>query len=332
MNAGEPPITTPPPSPRRFVCGACGQVHLAWSPRCVTCHSLDGLKLTTIAAEMPVISSPAAFRPSPPPEKFFERPRIILARSPEPELTSPVEELVDVADDEDDDPTPITDVKASNHTYEPTGLAPLDAVLGGGLVKASVILLASPPGSGKTSLTLQALVGLGHLCLYASGEETKEQVTVTARRINALSPDVLLMHTQDPEKIFAKARKFGVRTIAIDSIQKMRCSDVNGRAGTPGQLKECSERFRLFAKDSKTTIWLICHVTTDGEIQGPKTIEHDADVVLELVPGPKFEGNERILRCPANKNRFGDASVVGRFMMTATGLVPVDPDGWNEPL
>jgi DNA repair protein RadA/Sms len=111
----------------------------------------------------------------------------------------------------------------------------------------------------------------------------------------------------------------------------MICDDVNGRAGSTTQLKECTARLVQYAKTTGTALWLIGHVTSDGEIAGPKTIEHDVDVVLEMDRGPKFEGNERILNC-SSKNRFGPTNVVGRFELTAKGFVSVDADGWDEKL
>jgi len=258
-----------------------------------------------------------------------ERPRLTIARAPEPELTDPRNELIDILPN---GPVPISDIEEESFIRDSTGISPLDEVLGGGLVVASVVLLSALPGSGKTSLTLQMLVGLGHRCLYVTGEETTAQVAGTARRIGAVSKQLFVLAESNLEKIFAYARAMRARTIAIDSIQKMVCEDVNGRAGSTGQLKECTARLVRYAKTTDTTVWLIGHVTSDGDIQGPKTIEHDVDVVIELSCGLKLEGNERILRCATGKNRFGATNVVGRFEMTKAGLVPVDPDGWNEEL
>ena len=109
----------------------------------------------------------------------------------------------------------------------------------------------------------------------------------------------------------------------------MLCEDVNGRAGSSSQLKECTSRLVQYAKTTRTALWLIGHVTSDGDNQGPRTIEHDVDVMLTLEKGMRFEGNERILRC-ADKNRFGATSVIGRFELTGQGFVAVDPDGWDE--
>jgi DNA repair protein RadA/Sms len=255
---------------------------------------------------------------------------IARAPSPEPSLEDPATELADVVDEE---LVPLSDVAETTFVRNSTGLPPLDHVLGGGLVAASVVLLASPPGIGKTSLTLQMLDGLNHRCLYVTGEETREQVAATARRIGAASRKIFPLAERSLDKIFAKARANRVQTIAIDSIQKMLCEDVGGRAGSPGQLKECTARFVDFAKTTKTAIWIIGHVTGEGDVAGPKTIEHDVDVVLELSQGSKFDGNERILRC-SGKNRFGptNAKAVGYFELTDRGLVPVDADGWDEEL
>jgi predicted ATP-dependent serine protease len=320
----------------------------------------------TEEAPAPLASSPApqvSLQDDPQQELPVEtRPRLMIARapSPEPELTDPKEELADMLPTEG--PVPITEIAETSFIRDSTGLAPLDHVLGGGLVMASVVLLASPPGIGKSSLTLQMLVGLKQRCLYVTGEETREQIAGTARRIGALSPRLHVLAERQLSKIFAHARTMRAQTIAIDSIQKMVCDDVTGRAGSPGQLKECTARLVEYAKKNDTTVWLIGHVTGDGDIAGPKTIEHDVDVVLELSGGEVDDpwaklkrlaseqpdlsiaealrladeistapgsGSERILRCPG-KNRFGATNVVGRFELTDKGFVPIDPDGWSD--
>lgn len=252
----------------------------------------------------------------------------MIARAPEPDLEDPVEELTGVADD---DLIPLSDVLEESFVRDSTGLPPLDHVLGGGLVVGSVVLLASPPGIGKSSLSLQMMDGLGHRCLYVSGEETREQLAATARRIGAASNKIYPFIERNIDKIFAKARSIRAQTIAIDSIQKMLCDGVSGRAGSPTQLKECTARLVTYAKTTGTAVWIIGHITSDGNVAGPMTIEHDVDVVLELEQGPKFDGNERVLRCNG-KNRFGPANVEGRFELTAKGFACVDGDGWDEEL
>ena len=314
---------TPLP-PRRYVCRACGAVHAAWAPRCTKCLSLEGLAPISVETVSEPTPAPSALPPAP----VVERPRLVIARPPtaEPVLEDPVTELVE---DDDDDAVPLSDVPEATFVRDSTNLAPLDHVLGGGLVEASVVLLASSPGVGKSSLTLQMLNGLRHRCLYVTGEETREQVAATARRIGAASQKIYVFVERNLDKIFAKARAKRAQTIAIDSIQKMICEDVGGRAGSATQIKECTARLVQYAKSMGVAIWLIGHVTGDGDVAGPKTIEHDVDVVLSLEAGPRFEGNERILCC-SGKNRFGPTNVVGRFELTAQGLVPVDADGWSE--
>jgi DNA repair protein RadA/Sms len=258
------------------------------------------------------------------------RSRLRLVRAPSPDLS--IEELNEELDiDDDDGPMAITDIEEKTFDRTSTGIPPLDDVLGGGLVEGSVILLASPPGIGKSTLALQMLAGLGHRCLYVTGEETREQIAGTARRIGAVTPRLFVMREHNIETICARARKLRAQTIVIDSIQKMECPDVTGRANTPGQLKECTARLVTFAKDNGTMVWIIGHITGDGDIAGPKTVEHDVDVVLEMSQGAAFDGNERILRCPG-KNRFGATGKTGRLELTEKGLVPIDGDGWNEPL
>ena len=204
-----------------------------------------------------------------------------------------------------------------------TSLSPLDRVLGGGLAEASVVLLASSPGVGKTSLTIQALKGLGHSCLYSSGEETREQIVDTARRLGATSPQVHVLTARCLEKILAQARETRAKTIAIDTIQTMACEDASGRAGSPDQIKKCVEHLVDFAKNNATSVWLVGHVTSHGAVAGPRCLEYDVGVMLELEQGKRFDGRERILRC-SGKNRFGAVSHVGHFELTKGGLVPLD--------
>jgi len=325
---------------RRFVCNACGYVHAAWAARCASCFS-HGLALV---AEVPApvlvqarpLTAQSIAQPPPQDEPRPETSRLRLVRDPSPEPELSPDELVDlddvtVAPHSSPAPVPITEIAETSFVRDSTGLPPLDHVLGGGLVAASVVLLASPPGVGKSSLTLQMLYGLGHRCLYVTGEETREQIAGTARRIGALTPRLFVLCERDLATIFAHARSMRAQTIAIDSIQKMICEDVGGRAGSPGQLKECTARLVTYAKKNDTALWLIGHVTGDGDVAGPKTIEHDVDVVLELSQGAKFEGNERVLSC-GSKNRFGPTNVTGHFELTAKGFVAVDADGWNEEL
>jgi DNA repair protein RadA/Sms len=205
-----------------------------------------------------------------------------------------------------------------------TGLHPLDHMLGGGLVAASVVLLVGPPGVGKSTLSLQLLAGLGHRCLYASGEETREHLEGRAQRIGALTPRLSVLSERNLATIFTHAREVRAQTVVVDSIQTLVCTDVNGRSGSPTQLKECVSRLVHYAKTNDTTFWLIGHVTGSGDIAGPKTIQHEVDIVLEMSREAKLDDTAMILTCP-RKNRFGSTNTSGHFQLTARGFVPGTP-------
>jgi predicted ATP-dependent serine protease len=343
---------------RRYICKRCGTAHARWSARCLSCTAYNlepeahvasppPIAPTVSGFVMPPVAAPVMPRPLQAaqaaqaaqeelPRLDPVRPHLSIVRSPPPDPDpdpdlSP-EELADVLPPSSPMPVPITAITESLYERDSTGLPPVDYVLGGGLVPSSVVLLASPPGVGKSSLTLQVLVGLGYRCLYVTGEETCEQVAGTAQRIGAMSDNLLVLAESDLTKIFAHARAVRAQMVAVDSIQKMHCTDISGRPGSPSQVKEATDRLVKFAKKKNgPAVWIIGHVTGEGDIAGPKTIEHDVDVVLELSQGAKYDGNERRLRC-SGKNRFGPTNLVGEFELTSTGLKPVDADGWDEKL
>jgi len=198
-----------------------------------------------------------------------------------------------------------------------TGLPTLNHVLGGGLVKGSTFLLAGRPAAGKTTLTLQMLNGLGWRGLYATGEETREQVTATARRIGAMSNRIYVLAEKRLGAILESARSVRAQALAIDTIQMLTCEHVDGRPGRPAQLRECMKRLVDYARTTDTTLWLVGHLTNRGDIAGPRTIVHEVDVMLKL---DQEGGDERILSCPG-KNRFGPTNVVGRLKLTTEGFV-----------
>lgn len=197
-----------------------------------------------------------------------------------------------------------------------TRLPALDRVLGDGLVEGFTTLLAGRPGAGKTTLTLQMLDGLGQRCLYATGEETLKKVKATARRINAASDQVCMLSERRLGVILEHAHSMRAQAVAIDTIQTLTCEHVRGRHGNPAQLRACMKCLINYRSATRTSLWLVGHLTSRGDIAGPTTIEHDVDVVLRL----DQEGDERILRSPS-KNRFGPTNVVGRLTLTAGGLV-----------
>jgi len=204
-----------------------------------------------------------------------------------------------------------------------TGIAELDRVLGGGLVAGSLILIGGDPGVGKSTLLTQALAGLaraGHPVLYASGEESVAQVALRARRLGADVKTVSLVAETDVDKVLAHARALRPAVLALDSIQTVYTSQLDSIPGALAQVRECAARLMSFAKTSGTPTILVGHVTKDGSIAGPKTLEHLVDVVLQ------FEGDGgspyRLLR--GHKNRFGSTQELGVFEMRGAGLAEVE--------
>jgi DNA repair protein RadA/Sms len=217
-------------------------------------------------------------------------------------------------------PIALSEVPEQSFVREKTGMSPLDEVLGGGIVAGCVVVLGAEPGLGKSSLVMQAMAGLEHRVLYASGEESIGQCAERARRLGAASPKIYIVAETDVDVVTRHALECRAETLVIDSIQTLVCTELGGGAGSPAQVRECSNRLVQFAKSTDTSVWVIGHVTNDGTLAGPKTLKHLVDVVLEMEAGPRFGGNERVLRCPT-KNRFGATNVVGHFELTAQGLV-----------
>ena len=203
-----------------------------------------------------------------------------------------------------------------------TGLAEFDYVLGGGIVPGSLVLVGGEPGIGKSTLLLQVAARLeaaGVPTLYASGEESPEQVRLRADRLEEETARVPVLAETVLERIIEQARAIGAKVVVVDSIQTAYTEELEGAPGNVGQVRECAARLMRYAKESGPAVLLVGHVTKGGGIAGPKTLEHIVDTVLY------FEGentlDHRVLR--ATKNRFGGVDEIGVFAMTASGLVPV---------
>ena len=203
-----------------------------------------------------------------------------------------------------------------------TGLAEFDFVLGGGVVPGSVVLVGGEPGIGKSTLLLQCAARLeraGVTTLYVSGEESPEQLRLRADRLADDPGQVHVLGETRLEAILHHAAALGARVLFLDSIQTSYTEALEGAPGNVGQVRECAARLMRFAKESGPAVLLVGHVTKDGGIAGPRTLEHIVDTVLY------FEGesslDHRILR--AVKNRFGSVDEVGVFRMTGSGLEPV---------
>ncbi len=203
----------------------------------------------------------------------------------------------------------------------PIGDREWDRTLGGGIVPGSLILLGGDPGVGKSTLILQVATALAesHSVLYASGEESASQVLLRAQRLGIPTGNCYLLSMTDLEQVLAEAKRLETDILVIDSIQTMQMSDADGIMGSVSQVKECTQALLHFAKESGTAVIIIGHVTKEGNIAGPRLLEHMVDTVLYL------EGETghplRILR--AAKNRFGDTAESGVFSMQREGLSAV---------
>ncbi|GGI56503.1 DNA repair protein RadA [Winogradskyella haliclonae] len=189
-------------------------------------------------------------------------------------------------------------------------------VLGGGMVPGSLILLGGEPGIGKSTLLLQMALKLPYKTLYVSGEESQKQIKMRAERIQPNSENCYILTETKTQNIFKQVEALEPDILVIDSIQTLHSDYVESSAGSISQIKECTTELIKFAKETATPVLLIGHITKDGNIAGPKILEHMVDTVLH------FEGDRnhvfRILR--ANKNRFGSTNELGIYEMQGSGL------------
>lgn len=220
-------------------------------------------------------------------------------------------------------PKPLTKVVEQETERLATGIREFDRVLGGGLVPGSLVLLGGTPGIGKSTILLDAGIRFaqrGITTLYVSGEESEEQTALRAKRLGGASDKLFVMTATDLDGILLQTAQMQPKILVIDSIQTMYNSELDGAAGSVGQVRECTAKLLQFAKTTGIAVLIIGHVTKDGNIAGPRLLEHMVDVVLQ------FEGDRsysfRILR--ALKNRFGSTGESGIFSMEANGLVQVD--------
>ncbi|MDP9082389.1 MAG: DNA repair protein RadA [Pseudomonadota bacterium] len=199
-----------------------------------------------------------------------------------------------------------------------TGSSELDRVLGGGLVPGSVTLIGGDPGIGKSTLMLQAAAALNGAgpVLYATGEESLQQVALRARRLGLQAATARLVAETCVEDIVGAATSLAARALIVDSIQTMHSERVDSAPGAVSQLRECTAELVRFAKASGTAVLLVGHVTKEGQIAGPRVLEHMVDTVLyfESDTGSRY----RVLR--SVKNRFGAANEIGVFAMAEQGL------------
>jgi DNA repair protein RadA/Sms len=196
----------------------------------------------------------------------------------------------------------------------------LDNVLGGGLVKGSVLLLGGEPGVGKSTLILQIALQMPQKVLYVSGEESKSQLKMRADRLKIKNENCLILTETKTQNIFKSIEENQPEMVVIDSIQTLHTDYIDASPGSISQIRETAAELIKFAKETATPVLLIGHINKEGSIAGPKILEHMVDVVLH------FEGDRnhtyRILR--ANKNRFGSTAELGIYEMLSTGLREIE--------
>ena len=275
------------PRPRSvYRCADCGHEHPKWVGRCEACGAWNSVAEEVVAAAAPRrVGKRTAHPPARPPARLRDIPESRLVRWP-------------------------------------TGLPEFDFVLGGGLVPGSMILIGGEPGIGKSTLLLQAAARLeraGHPVLYASGEESPEQIRLRAERLVEDAGPVQVLAETRLEAVLEASAAARAEVLVLDSIQTAWTGLLESAPGSVGQVRESAAALMRFAKETDTTVFAVGHVTKGGGIAGPKTLEHIVDTVLY------FEGESaldyRLLR--ATKNRFGSVDELGVFSMTDRGLVPV---------
>lgn len=266
---------------RRFVCSNCGAMSASWAGRCAECQEWNTLQEQLSADTL--AGSMASGR--------------VLA------------------------PQTVDASVAKDAPRLKTGIADVDTVLGGGIVRGSVNLIAGQPGIGKSTLLLQLAyaVAAGHSVLYVSGEESSHQIGLRAQRLGTLRSELQLVTSTSADDIAATIASSAYDLVIIDSIQTIACQAVSSAAGSVAQISNSTQLVTVAAKQSNTAIVIVGHVTKEGSIAGPKVLEHVVDVVLQL-EGDRY-GGFKILR--AVKNRFGSTNEAGIFEMVDTGLQPV---------
>ena len=217
---------------------------------------------------------------------------------------------------------PLAEIDLAELPRFPSGITELDRVLGGGLVPGSVVLIGGNPGAGKSTLLLQVmclLAGQGRQALYVTGEESPQQVGMRAQRLQLPRDNLKLLAETGVEQVLRAAARHTPELLVVDSIQVMHSAELPSAPGSVTQVRECAAYLIQYAKQTGTVLFLVGHVTKEGNLAGPKVLEHMIDCFVMLEGGT--ESRYRILR--AHKNRFGAVNELGVFAMTETGLKEV---------
>ena len=271
-----------PKATTQFVCAECGYTSPKWLGRCPDCGKFNTLIEEPIAPTAPISKKQTM--------------RTAVSRA-----------------------LPLSQVRYEKYERVSSGIAELDVVLGGGIVRGSLVLVGGDPGIGKSTLLTQVAAHLSkeHTVLYLSAEESCSQVKLRCERLGLNSDNLLLLNETNLEN--AEESILGAEYVIVDSIQAIYTDALTSAAGSVGQVRECAARLMRIAKSRGITFFLVGHVTKEGTLAGPKVLEHIMDAVLY------FEGERtesfKILR--AVKNRFGSVQEVGVFEMTDAGIFGV---------
>jgi DNA repair protein RadA/Sms len=225
-------------------------------------------------------------------------------------------------------PELLSEIEIESEMRVLTGDPELERVLGGGIVPGSVILMAGEPGAGKSTLLLQIAANQALKMLYISGEESAAQIKLRAHRLGIMGNQCHILAETDLNKVIQAILDIQAGVVIIDSIQTLYSPDFESIPGSVSQIRECSYRLQQVCKQTGITIFLVGHITKEGDIAGPKLMEHIVDVVLHLEGDRQY--NFRLLRCI--KNRFGSTREIGIYEMKGTGLISVEnPSEWLIP-
>lgn len=270
---------------KAFICQQCGANYAQWLGQCKSCGEWNTLVEEVISRETT--------------DKPWQTPAT-SARSTKPE--------------------PIASISYTEGQRIKAPGKELNRVLGGGIVPGSVILLGGEPGIGKSTLLLQLALRLHSKVAYISGEESGQQIKMRADRIGINNPDCYILTDTQTDRIFSQLRDLEPRLVVVDSIQTLQAAGIESTPGSISQIRECSSQFIAYAKETNTPVFLIGHITKEGNLAGPKVLEHMVDVVLQ------FEGDQhylyRLIR--AHKNRFGATAEIGIYEMVESGLREVE--------
>ncbi|MEW6455754.1 MAG: DNA repair protein RadA [Acidobacteriota bacterium] len=262
-----------------YVCQSCGYVSTKWLGKCPNCSSWNSFLIETSDRAGEIISSPS-------------------------------------------EPVLLSEIPSNTMERIKTDINEFDRCLGGGIVRGSIVLIGGEPGIGKSTLALQIsnlLDNLGFKVIYVSGEESQAQIRIRGERLEIKPRNLFILCETLWENIKNKIKEVKPDFLIFDSIQTIYSKNISSLPGTISQVREVTGKIFYLSKTENITSFLIGHITKDGSLAGPKSLEHLVDVVLYF-EGEKYQ-NSRILR--AAKNRFGPVSEIGLFNMEEKGLVPV---------